>query len=45
MFYGNISDAVGKGGRTLGVVIFIFDTVFKDVSCVFVKIVQWGAPI
>ena len=34
---GNISAVVGKRGRILGVVIFIFS--FKNVSYVFVKIV------
>ena len=52
MFNGNISDAVGKRGRILGVVIFIFnmlmlrfkDLSFKDVSYVYVKM-SHGEPL
>ena len=42
---GNISDIVGNCGRILGVVIFIFNINFKNISYVFFKIVQWGATI
>ena len=45
IFNGNISDVVGKGGRILGIVIFIFNINFKNVSYVFVKIVPRGATI
>ena len=38
---GNISDVVGKHGKILGIVIFIF----KNVRYVFVKTTQWGATI
>ena len=36
----NISDVVGNHGRILGIVIF-FNISFKNVSYVFVKILQW----
>ena len=41
----NFSDVVGKRGRILGVVIFIVNISFENVSYVFVEIVQWGATI
>ena len=40
-----ISDVVGKHGRILGVVIFIFDINFENVSNAFVEIVQQGANV
>ena len=40
IFNGNIFDVVGKRGRILGIVIFIFNISFKNDSYVFVKIVQ-----
>ena len=40
-----ISDVVGKRGRILGVVIFISNISFENVSYVFVEIVQRGATI
>ena len=36
---GNISEVVGKRGRILGIVIFVFNTSFQNVNHVFVKIV------
>ena len=36
----NIPDVVGNHGRILGIVIF-FNISFKNVSYVFVKILQW----
>ena len=45
IFNGNISDVVEKRGRILGVVIFIFNIGFKNVSYVFVKIIKWEATI
>ena len=33
---------VGKHGRILCVVIFIFNIIYKNVSYVFVKFIQWG---
>ena len=45
IFDGNISDIVGKHGRILVVIIFMFNISFKNVSYVFVKIVQLGATI
>ena len=45
IFDGNISDIVGKRGRILGVIIFMSNISFKNVSYVFVKIVQLGATI
>ena len=41
---GSISDVVGKRGRILGVVIFIFNISFKNVSYVFVKLYN-GQPL
>ena len=40
-----ISDVAGKCGRILGVVIFIFDINFENVSYVFLEVVQPGATI
>ena len=42
---GKISDVVGERGRTLGVVIFIFNISFKNIRYLFLKIVQGGATI
>ena len=46
IFNGNISNVVGKRGRILGVVIFIFNTSFRNFSsifdCTMYKIGQWG---
>ena len=36
---------MGKRGRILYVVIFIFNISFKNVSYAFIKIVLWGANI
>ena len=45
IFYRNISDVAVKRGRIFGAVIFIFNISFKNVSYVFVIIVQPGATI
>ena len=45
IFHGNNSDADGKCGRILGVIIFMLNISLKNVSYVVVKIVQWGATI
>ena len=36
----SFSDVIGKFGRTLGVVIFMFNISFQNVSYIFVTIVQ-----
>ena len=43
-FNENISDAVGKCGKILAIVIFNFHISFQNIKYVFVKTVQWGAP-
>ena len=40
IFNGNISDVVGKRGRILVVVIFIFDISFQNFGYVFPEILQ-----
>ena len=45
IFNENISDVVGKHGRILSIVNFVFNIVFDNVGYVFVKIVQWGSII